>query len=40
LGIVTIAGAITPNTPFAPELIAEKYWDMYNDRQEKEVLFQ
>jgi NAD(P)-dependent dehydrogenase (short-subunit alcohol dehydrogenase family) len=40
LGTVTIAGAITPNTPFAPELIAEKYWDMYNDRQEKEVLFQ
>jgi short-subunit dehydrogenase len=40
VGTVTIAGAITPDTPFAPELIAEKYWDMYNDRQEKEVLFQ
>jgi NAD(P)-dependent dehydrogenase (short-subunit alcohol dehydrogenase family) len=40
LGTITIAGAITPGTTFAPELIAERYWEMYNDRQEKEVLFQ
>lgn len=40
VGTVTIAGAITPNTTLAPELIAEKYWDMYNDRQEREVVLQ
>jgi short-subunit dehydrogenase len=40
VGTVTIAGAISPGTPFAPELIAEKYWDMYDSRQEKEIVFQ
>jgi short-subunit dehydrogenase len=40
VGTVTIAGAIEPNTHFAPELIAEKYWDLYIQRQELEVVYQ
>ena len=40
VGTVTIAGAIAPDTSLAPEHIAEKYWDMYNDRQEREVVLQ
>lgn len=40
IGTVTITGTIAPDTSFAPELIAEKYWDMYNDRKEREVVFQ
>jgi short-subunit dehydrogenase len=39
VGTVTIAGAIEPNTHFAPELIAEKYWDLYIQRQELEVVY-
>jgi NAD(P)-dependent dehydrogenase (short-subunit alcohol dehydrogenase family) len=40
VGTVTIAGAIAPDTSLAPELIAEKYWEMYNERQEREVVLQ
>jgi short-subunit dehydrogenase len=40
VGTVTIAGAIAPDTSLAPELIAEKYWEMYNSRQEREVVLQ
>jgi short-subunit dehydrogenase len=40
VGTVTIAGAIEPDTRFAPELIAQKYWDLYTQRQECEVMFQ
>jgi short-subunit dehydrogenase len=40
VGTVTIAGAIASDTSLAPELIAEKYWDMYNNRQEREVVLQ
>lgn len=40
VGTVTIAGAIAPDTSLAPELIADKYWAMYNDRQEREVVVQ
>jgi NAD(P)-dependent dehydrogenase (short-subunit alcohol dehydrogenase family) len=40
VGTVTIAGAITPNTNFAPEMIAEKYWHIYNERKEREVMYQ
>jgi short-subunit dehydrogenase len=40
VGTVTIAGAIAPGTSLAPELIAEKYWDMYNDRREREIVLQ
>ncbi len=31
VGTVTIAGAIAPNTPFAPERIAEAYWAFVAD---------
>jgi NAD(P)-dependent dehydrogenase (short-subunit alcohol dehydrogenase family) len=40
VGTVTIAGAITPGTSLAPDLIAENYWTMYNDRQEREIVVQ
>lgn len=40
VGTVTVMGSIVPDTHFAPDLIAEKYWDMYNERQECEVVYQ
>jgi short-subunit dehydrogenase len=40
VGTVTIMDAIKSGTHFAPNLIAEKYWDMYNERQECEVVYQ
>jgi short-subunit dehydrogenase len=40
VGTVTVAGAIAPGTSLAPELLAEKYWDLYQARQEREVICQ
>jgi short-subunit dehydrogenase len=40
VGTVTIAGAIEPDTSLAPKLIAEKYWEMYNNREDREVVVQ
>jgi short-subunit dehydrogenase len=40
VGTVTIAGAIESGTNFAPELIAEKYWNLYNERKDFEVIYQ
>jgi short-subunit dehydrogenase len=40
LGTVTVAGAITPGTDFAPELIADKYWELYTERKNCEILYQ
>lgn len=39
LGLVTIMGGIAPGTDFAPERIAETYWDLYQDRNQCEVQF-
>ncbi|KIR03561.1 Short-chain dehydrogenase/reductase SDR [Lachnospiraceae bacterium TWA4] len=38
-GIVTIMGNIAKNTPYDPELIAEKYWELYTNRKDVEVVF-
>jgi NADP-dependent 3-hydroxy acid dehydrogenase YdfG len=40
VGTVTVAGAITPNTHFAPDLIAEKYWELYSQREDCEIVYQ
>ncbi|MEH7549612.1 MULTISPECIES: SDR family NAD(P)-dependent oxidoreductase [Bacillaceae] len=39
VGTVTIAGAVAPGTHFAPELIAEKYWELYEKREEHEIVY-
>jgi short-subunit dehydrogenase len=39
VGTVTIAGAVAPGTHFAPELIAEKYWELYQKREEHEIVY-
>jgi len=38
-GVVTIMGNVAPGTHFAPELIAEKYWEMYVTRKEHEIIY-
>lgn len=40
VGTVTIAGSIAPDTHFAPELIAETYWELYQARKACEVVYQ
>ncbi|KRF46351.1 SDR family NAD(P)-dependent oxidoreductase [Priestia megaterium] len=39
VGTVTIAGTVAPGTHFAPELIAEKYWELYEKRGEHEIVY-
>jgi short-subunit dehydrogenase len=39
VGTVTITGYVAPGTHFAPELIAEKYWELYEKREEHEILY-
>ncbi|PEE73316.1 KR domain-containing protein [Priestia megaterium] len=39
VGTVTIAGAVAPDTHFAPELIADKYWELYEKREEHEIVY-
>ncbi|MBU5211431.1 SDR family NAD(P)-dependent oxidoreductase [Bacillus sp. Gen3] len=39
VGTVTIAGFVTPGTHFSPELIAEKYWEMFIKRTEHEIVY-
>lgn len=40
VGTVMICGAIQPDTFFAPELIAEKYWEMYTERKDWEIRYE
>lgn len=39
VGTVTIAGNVAPGTRFAPELIAEKYWELYEKREGHEIVY-
>lgn len=39
VGTVTVAGAVRPDTHFAPDLIAEKYWELYLKREEQEIVY-
>lgn len=39
VGTVTIMGNVAPNTHFDPQLIAEKYWEMYKNREEHEIIY-
>ncbi len=39
LGMVTVMGGIAPGSHFAPEKIAEKYWELYTDRSKIEVQY-
>jgi len=39
VGTVTIAGTVKADTHFAPERIAETYWDLYIRRQEHEIVY-
>lgn len=40
VGTVMVCGAIQPDTHFAPELIAEKFWQMYTERKDWELLYE
>ena len=39
VGMVTVTGMVAPETHFAPNHIAEKYWEMYENREEHEVIY-
>ena len=39
LGMVTVMDGIAPGSHFAPEKIAEKYWELYTDRSKIEVQY-
>lgn len=39
VGTVTIAGNVAPGSHFAPEFIAEKYWELYEKREEHEIVY-
>jgi short-subunit dehydrogenase len=39
VGTVSIGGTVAPGTHFAPELIAEKFWEMYEKREVTEVVY-
>jgi short-subunit dehydrogenase len=39
VGTVTIGGIVAPGTHFAPELIAEKYWELYEKREQHEIVY-
>lgn len=39
VGTVTVAGGVKKGTHFAPELIAEKYWDLYEKQEEHEIVY-
>ncbi len=38
-GIVTIMGNVAEGTHYAPDLIAEKYWDLYTERKDVEIIY-
>lgn len=40
VGTVTVSGGINPKTHFAPELIAEKYFELYKEKKECEIIYQ
>ncbi|KUP25925.1 SDR family NAD(P)-dependent oxidoreductase [Paenibacillus sp. DMB5] len=39
VGTVTIAGTVAQGTHFAPDLIADKYWELYEKREEHEIVY-
>lgn len=40
IGMVTVAGGIKSGTRFAPELIAERFWEMYEKREQIETIYE
>ena len=39
VGLITVADAILPNTKHSPELIAKKYWEMYQKQDKYEYVY-
>ena len=39
VGLITVCDVISPNTKHSPQLIAEKYWEMYQSRNEFECKY-
>ena len=39
VGLITVADAIQPNTKHSPELIAKKYWEMYQKQDKYEYVY-
>jgi len=40
VGMVTIAGIVAAGTNFDPDRIAQAYWDMYEKRNQRELIYQ
>lgn len=40
IGTVTVGGSIQPETHFAPELIAQTFWQMYTERKDWELRYE
>jgi len=39
VGTVTVGGIVKPGTHFDPGLIADKYWELYQKREEHEIVY-
>lgn len=39
VGIVTIMGNVVPGTHYDPDVIAEKYWQLYKERKQCELIY-
>ncbi|MFE0624855.1 SDR family NAD(P)-dependent oxidoreductase [Priestia aryabhattai] len=39
VGTVSIGGSVAPDTHFAPDLIAEKFWELYEKREKNEIVY-
>lgn len=39
VGLITVGDVIAPNTAHAPELIAEKFWDLYIKQDKYEIVY-
>ena len=39
VGLITVADVIQPDTKHSPELIAQKYWEMYQKQDKYEYVY-
>ena len=39
VGLITVADVIQPDTKYSPELIAQKYWEMYQKQDKYEYVY-
>lgn len=39
VGTVTVTQSVMPRTPYAPEIIAQKFWELYEQRKDPEIVY-